>query len=298
MIKVYYNCPVLNTPLLVTLLLTVDSLHYVFARLLLPRISPSVSPMYVLAVATFEVGLYGLITGRLRLTTIRKHIWFFISIGFLIAVSTNVNYESVAFINPGTASLLSKTGTLFGLGLGIFWLGDKLSRPQIGGVVLALSGIFAIAYHPGEYLRLGSLLVLISAFLYALHAAVTKRYGGEMDLLNFFFFRLLFTTAFLFLFSASRRALVWPSINAWPLLLLVGTIDVVVGRMLYYMALRQLEMSIHTIVLTISPVATVLWSLLLFASAPTPQEVLGGLVIIAGVFVVTLLRTTKKTATS
>lgn len=298
MIKVYYNCPVLNTPLLVTLLLTVDSLHYIFARLLLSHISPSVSPMYVLAIATIEVGLYGLISGRLRLKTIRKHFWFFISIGFLVAASTNINYESVAFIDPGTASLLSMTGVLFSLGFGVFWLRDAFTHLQIGGAMLTLGGVFTIAYQPGDYLRLGSLLVLISSFLYALHAAITKRYGSEMEFLNFFFFRLLFTTSFLFIFSASREALVWPSTTTWPILLLVGSVDVVISRSLYYVALRQLKMSIHTIVLTLSPVATVLWSLLMFDNVPTPSEVLGGLVIIAGVLIVTLRRTVSKTSTT
>jgi drug/metabolite transporter (DMT)-like permease len=49
-------------------------------------------------------------------------------------------------------------------------------------------------------------------------------------------------------------------------------------------------MSIHTIVLTISPVATVLWSLLLFDTMPTPQQLLGGTAVILGVLIVTTHR--------
>ena len=41
-----------NGFLLVTVLLIVDSLHFAFARLLLPYISPGVSAMYVLAIGT------------------------------------------------------------------------------------------------------------------------------------------------------------------------------------------------------------------------------------------------------
>ena len=87
-----------------------------------------------------------------------------------------------------------------------------------------------------------------------------------------------------------RRALVWPSATAWLLLALVGTVDVVVSRTLYYVALRQLKMSIHTIVLTLSPVAAVLWSLLLFDTMPTPQQLLGGTAVILGVLIVTINR--------
>ena len=43
---------------LFTVLLFVESMHFIFARLLLPSIAPLASAMYVLAVATVEVGVY------------------------------------------------------------------------------------------------------------------------------------------------------------------------------------------------------------------------------------------------
>ena len=69
--------------LLVFVLLIVDSLHFVFARLLLPHISPGVSAMYVLAIGTFQVGLFALIRGRLHFKVLGKYLGFFLVIGFL-----------------------------------------------------------------------------------------------------------------------------------------------------------------------------------------------------------------------
>jgi drug/metabolite transporter (DMT)-like permease len=273
---------------LVIALLIVDSLHFVFARLLLPHISPGVSAMYVLGVGTVEVGLFRLVRGRPHFTVLSKNLWFFLAIGFLVATSTNINYEAVAFIDPGTASLLSETSILFGLGFGLFWLREKLSLAQIGGALVALAGVFIITFQSGDYLRVGSLLVLGSALMYAIHAALAKRYGGEIEFLDFFFFRLLCTTGVLFLFAMGRQALVWPSPTAWALLALVGTVDVVVSRTLYYIALRLLKMSIHSLVLTLSPVAAILWSLFLFNTLPTSQQLLGGVAVIAGVLMVTI----------
>jgi O-acetylserine/cysteine efflux transporter len=271
-------------------LLIVDSLHFVFARLLLPHISPGASAMYVLAIGTVEIGLLGLIRGCLRLRALRDHLGFFLALGLLVGVSTNINYQAVAFIDPGTASLLAKTSILFGLGFGLLWLREKLRPIQIGGALAALIGVFIISFQPGDYLRLGSLLILASAFMYALHAAIVKRYGGELEFLEFFFFRLLSTTGFLFMIALGRGTLVWPTATAWPLLVSVGTVDVVISRTLYYVALRQLKMSVHAIVLTLSPAAAVLWSLLLFDVTPTPQQLLGGAAVIAGVLVVAVNR--------
>ena len=284
--------PASSAYLLVIPLLIVDSLHFVFARLLLPHISPGVAAMYVLAIGTVEVGVFGLIRGGLHIRVLKRYLWFFLVIGFLVAASTNINYEAVAFIDPGTAALLAETYILFGVALGLFWLRDKLTLPQIGGALVALVGVFIITFQPGEYMRIGSLMVLGSALMYALHAAIAKRYGDGIEFLDFFFFRLLCTTGFLLLFALGRQAVVWPSATAWPLLILVGTVDVVVSRTLYYVALRRLNMSIHSIVLTLSPVAAICWSMLLFDTFPTPQQLLGGAAVVLGVLLVSISRNT------
>jgi len=284
--------PASSAYLLVLPLLIVDSLHFVFARLLLPHISPGVSAMYVLAIGTIEVGVFGMIRGGLHIRVLKRYLWFFLVIGFLVAASTNINYEAVAFIDPGTAALLAETYILFGVALGLFWLRDKLTLLQIGGALVAVVGVFIITFQPGEWMRIGSLMVLGSALMYALHAAIAKRYGGGIEFLDFFFFRLLCTTGFLLLFALGRQAVVWPSATTWPLLILVGTVDVVVSRTLYYVALRRLKMSIHSIVLTLSPVAAICWSMLLFDTFPTPQQLLGGAAVILGVLLVSLGRNT------
>ncbi|MDH5508350.1 MAG: DMT family transporter [Anaerolineae bacterium] len=276
-----------TTPAIFAALLIVDSLHFVFAKLLHAHISPSVSALYVLAIGTLEVALFGIATKKIHFSVLKQQLGFFLSIGGLIAVSTNLNYEAVAFIDPGVASLLSQSGTLFSLGISLVWLREKLNPVQIIGALIAIVGAFTITFQPGEFAIVGSLIVLGSAMLYSLHTAIAKRYGGDIDFVNFFFFRLLITSAFLLVFSVSRGALLWPSPTAWKLLVLVGTTDVVISRTLYYIALRRLKMSIHTIILALSPVAAILWTLLIFKDAPTLAEMTGGAAVIAGVVLVT-----------
>ena len=67
------------------------------------------------------------------------------------------------------------------------------------------------------------------------------------------------------------------------IIIVAGTVDVVFSRVLYYVALRRLKMSVHTIILTLSPVLTVLWSVLLFSERPSTQALIGGLAVILGV---------------
>jgi drug/metabolite transporter (DMT)-like permease len=51
-----------------------------------------------------------------------------------------------------------------------------------------------------------------------------------------------------------------------------------------------MQMSILTIVLTLSPVVAVLWAFILFDTVPTAQQLIGGVGVIGGVFMVTIRR--------
>jgi drug/metabolite transporter (DMT)-like permease len=277
-----------NAPLLVVCLLIVDSLHFVFARLLLPYLPPTASATYVLAVATVEVAVFMAVWDKINFATFRRRAWFFVAVGFLVAASTALNYGAVAYIDPGTASLLGKISTLFSLGFGLLWLRERFSLLQSLGAVIAIVGAFTIAFQPGEFIWVGTLMVIASTFMYALHAALVKRYSHGLGLADFFLFRLVCTTAFLLLFTVGRGELSLPGWQAGLVLLLAGTVDVTISRTLYYLTLRRLNLSFHAIILTLSPAASVLWTLILFDIQPTLPQLIGGVAVIAGVLMVSL----------
>ena len=277
-----------NTAVLFAVLLIVDSLHFVFARALVPHLPPEMSSFLVLAVAAVQVGLYQTVRGQVHFEVLWTHWRFFAAIGILVAASTVINYAAVSLIDPGTASLLGKTSVLFSLLLGLLWLRERLRLVEIAGALLALSGALIIGFQPGDYLRFGSLMVLISTFLYALHTALVKRHGEEISFGDFFLFRIGSIAFFLFLFTAVRGQLEWPAPVAWVLVIVAGTVDVVISRSLFYLSLRRMRMSIHTIILTLSPVVTILWGLVLFGEVPTWTSLFGGTLVVLGVFVATV----------
>lgn len=282
--------PTEKASLLVLLLLLVDSLHFVFARLIEPYLPPSAGAMYVLSIAAVEIALFMAVRQQIRWQVFRQHLWFFGVIGLLVAASTTVNYTAVSFVDPGTASLLSQTSIVFAMLFGVAWLREKLNWQEWLGAGVALAGVFIISFQPIDRLQWGALLVLSSSFMYALHAAVVKRYGGGIEFTNFFLFRVACTAVFLIIFAAARQQLVIPPLPAWPYLVLAGTVDVVISRVLYYQVLRRLQMSYHAILLTLSPVVTILWSLLLFQTWPTRYGWGGGTAVLIGIFIVTQSR--------
>lgn len=275
--------------LLVPALLLTESLHFVFARLLLPYLPPVASGLYVMALATFQVALFG--RRAIQWGVLRTHLAFFLGIGALVAVNTNMGFLAVAYIDPGTAALLTRTSVIFNVALGMIWLGERLTRAEILGGALALAGVMVVSFQPGDYVRLGSLLVVAGSFLYAVHAAMVKRSGGGIPFFEFFLFRLGTTAAFLLVLATAQGDLVGPpGAAAWGILLLTATIDVVVSRALYYLALRRIDISVLTIIQTTGPVVTMAWSFVLLGVLPSTRAVLGGAAILAGVLLVTASR--------
>ena len=241
-------------PLLASLLV-VDSLFFISARLLGDRLDPPVAAFYYMSVAAIQLTIYGLVTRKLDFQLLKKHLLFFLTLGFFVGAATNLAYRGAQLIDPGTASMLSQFGVIIALVLGLVWLRERLTRIQWLGAALAVVGIFVITYQPSLDLRFGALLVLLSNVFYVSHTAVTKRYGDEMDFVSFFTFRILSTTLFTFIFALGQGDFTMPNGQTLILLLIFGTVEVVISRTLYYMALRRLTLSIHTIVLTLAPVS-------------------------------------------
>lgn len=275
----------------IIILLLVDSLHYIFARLLLPYLPATTASFYYMGIATLQVAIFAAVRRQIQWRIFWDNARFFVIIGFLIASSTAMSYAAINYLDPGTASMINRVNTLFALGFGILWLKETLVRGQKIGTLIAVIGVFVIAFQPGEassQLWLGTLLVLGSSFTYALHSAIVKREGGGLDFTNFFLFRMITSTLFLLLFTLVRREMVWPTGQyVWLILLVTATVNVVIGRGLFYVALRRLDLSVLTIILTLSPVITILWSWSLFDVWPTWQGLLGGTAVIAGVILVT-----------
>ena len=276
------------TRLTVPLLLVADSLYYVFARLMLPHFPPAAGAFYMMVAGAIIV--FAFLGGRIGLASLRRHFWFFLTIGLLVGVNTNMGFAAVRYVDPGTAALLSRTSILFSLALGILWLRERLTRVEMTGSVLALIGVAVISFQRGDYLRVGALIVIASTLLYAIHSAMVKRYGRDIPFGEFLFYRVVAVATVLLVLAVAQGALVWPSAAGWGWVFLAGLVNVVVSRGLYYLVLRRMDMSVLTIILTLTPVVTWLWSIALFGGRPTAAEIGGGVATLAGVLIVTASR--------
>ena len=274
--------------LLIPALLLVDSLYYVFARISAAYLPPAAGAMYMMVLGALEIA--ALMRGRIDWRVLRAHRWLFLAIGLLVGVNTNMGFAVIRYVDPGTASVLSRTSILFGVGLGVLWLRERLTRVEVLGAAIAVAGTAVVSFQPGDYFRWGALVVILSTLLYAVHSALAKRWGGSIPLAEFLLFRVCATAAVLVVLTAAQGQLLWPELSVLGLLAAMAFVNILVSRGLYYLALRRMDMSLLTIVLTLTPVVTWLWSMPLFGGRPTAQEIAGGVAVLVGVLVVTVSR--------
>jgi drug/metabolite transporter (DMT)-like permease len=128
-----------NVPLVVAFLLLVDSLHFVFAKLLQPHLPPSVSGLFMLGIGMVETAVFLAATKRINWQVLRQHLLFFAVVGILVAAATIISFTAVRYIDPGTASMLAQTATIFALGFSVFWLRERLSLGELLGAAMALA---------------------------------------------------------------------------------------------------------------------------------------------------------------
>jgi O-acetylserine/cysteine efflux transporter len=274
--------------LLVPALLLVDSLYYVFARLSVGYLPPAAAAMYMMVLGVLEIAV--LMRGRIDWRVLAQHAWLFIAIGVLVGVNTNMGFAVMRYVDPGTASLLSRTSIIFGVGLGVIWLRERLTRAEVLGAAIAIAGTAVVSFQPGDYFRWGALVVIVSTLLYAVHSALAKRWGGSIPLAEFLLFRVSATAVVLVVLTAAQGQLLWPEPFVLALLAGIAFVNILVSRGLFYLALRRMDMSLLTIMLTLTPVVTWLWSMPLFGGRPSAQEIAGGAAVLVGVLVVTASR--------
>ena len=270
---------------LTAMMLITDSMYFVFARLLQPFLPPEQATLYSMTTGMLLVAGFAAYKKRLRFRILFENLGFFLLIGFLIAFASNMSYTAMHYIDPGTASILSQTTIVFGLVWGLVWLREKLTSRQIIGAVIAIAGVAVITFQKGDYLRLGSLIVVLSSLSYSFHSAVVKKYGGKFDFLEFYAFRMICNCLCLLVWAVFTTDFVVPPAGALPYLLLVAAVDICISRPLYYAVLHRYSISILSILLTISPILTVVWSLVLFHTVPTWMQLAGGVAVLSGVAV-------------
>jgi drug/metabolite transporter (DMT)-like permease len=203
-------------------------------------------------------------------------------------------FLGIHFTNAPTASVLINTNVIFIAILSDLFLHETLTRKRVAGIVLSFLGVFVIMFSDiskqaltfDNLFFIGGILMLLSAFCWALYSFVGKRLLKTYDefVITTYAFGLgtLFYIPFVVLHLGP--VLLQTSLNGWLAVLYLALTCSIFGYLGWYYGLKQIDASKAAVFLNFIPLFTILMSFFLGTSL-TWFFLLGAALIIYGVYI-------------
>jgi len=185
-------------------------------------------------------------------------------------------FLGIHYTNAPTASVLINTNVIFIAILSGLLLHETLTRKRIAGIVLSFIGVFVIMFSDlstqemtfDNLFFIGGILMLLSAFCWALYSLVGKRLLRRYDefVITTYAFGLgtLFYLPFVFLHIGP--VLQQTSLDGWLAVLYLALTCSLFGYLGWYYALKHIDASKAAVFLNFIPLFTILMSFFLGAS--------------------------------
>ncbi|MFK7897332.1 MAG: DMT family transporter [Myxococcota bacterium] len=265
---------------------------------------PGVAVLLLLGVAAAANSLLAIgqkLTGRISGASVRR---IDLAVAALLAIFTLLGNHASALaaveLSPAVLNVLLRTDILFVALLGALLLGEKVDRPFWVGAAIAALGLVVSQGMPsevalgesgvGESPKLSSMVMsgtgiaILAAGAFSGLSIVTRYFVHRINLVAVNAIRLW------------MAVLLWLLLNEWPLWSSIPTKQIgyaavaaiagpFLGRLCLMMSARYLEARVTTLVQLTAPALTLVLAFVMMGEWPSARELVGGLIIIAGVAV-------------
>jgi drug/metabolite transporter (DMT)-like permease len=202
-------------------------------------------------------------------------------------------FLGIHYTNAPTASVLINTNVIFIAILSGMFLHETLTGKRIAGIAISFIGVFVIMYSDimnqpltfDNLFLIGGILMLLSAFCWALYSLVGKRLLKTYDEFVITMYAFVFGTLFYlpFVILDLVPVLQRTSLNGWLAVLYLALTCSLFAYLGWYYALKHIDASKAAVFLNFIPLFTILLSFFLGTSL-TWFFLLGAALIIYGVY--------------
>jgi O-acetylserine/cysteine efflux transporter len=211
-----------------------------------------------------------------------------------------LTYTGLNIIDASSAVLLVQLEVPFGIIIAFFLLKEIPTIKNIVGLAIAFIGVFILTGAPnldGKYI--GVLLVLAGAFTWSLGAVMAKPLSKKIGAYALMTWLAVFSGPMLLFISLLINGNPIPyflsaNLNSWLTVLFLGFIMQPIGYAAWYYVLRRYPVNKVMPVLLLLPVTGLITSIFLLGEDPPKQVFVGGAIILFGVGMILISRSSKK----
>jgi O-acetylserine/cysteine efflux transporter len=204
-----------------------------------------------------------------------------------------VNLSMVSATNIGALAIAGQLGAPFSLVLAVIFLGERIHKYRIAGMGLAFSGVALLVFDPHiADERLGLALTAVASLIWAICSLIQRRLVGTPVLTIYAWVGLMGTLLLLpvaWMFERPQM-MALPQVPlstlGWVLFSALGS--TVIGQGAMSLLLQRHPVSSVVPLTLLSPVISVIASALYFGTPLTPLMIAGGVIVMAGVAIVTI----------
>lgn len=226
---------------------------------------------------------------------LKFHLGYIIGLGVVGVALFNIFQNiGIGLTSSGIASLLVASNPVFILILGASFLGEKITKSKVAGIVLGFVGIIIVTFlgkNMALLLRSGSfwgnILALLSAVCWAVYSVMNKsalkRYSPLILTALAYVFGSLILFFFCFTFEDVSLIFQW-SLSSWLILLYLGILASGVTFYLWNYALSIMEASRVSVFIFLIPVLAILLGKVILNETITSFTFLGTALVLSGIY--------------
>jgi drug/metabolite transporter (DMT)-like permease len=207
------------------------------------------------------------------------------------AVGSLLYTYGISLYGPVTATFLVQFTAVFTILFGVAFFKERFTRLEGAGILVAVVGVFVLAYGNLSLEIVGTLVLLGAALFFASANSLSKAYVKNVNPVALAGGNAMFVFLFIFVFAvlSGRLEIAFPSETLFYAFL--GSVTgVVLSFVLFFKALEVYAVSKTATIRTIEPFLTAIFSYAILALIPTANQLVGGVLIVIGVATLSLAK--------
>lgn len=274
-----------------TLLVGVVAVSFAAIFIRLADAPPMVIATYRLTIASLILIPVASVKSNLSLRALPGKTWLWVSLSAVfVALHFGLWITSLSYTSIASSVILVTSHPVFVAGISYFLWRERLDRVTIAGIALTLLGVFGINYGGytfGPASFRGDILALLAAFAMGGYLIIGRQVRGRLPVLPYL--TLVYAGAAVLLLLATLLAgysLTGYSRETYIMMVLLAVVPQLIGHSSLNIAVRLLPVTLVSVSILGEPVGASLLGYLLLDEAPAGGEIIGGILILAGIFIV------------